>query len=63
MGEQASQLFAEGGLQELDETDLRLELRGDAETIKSSRIKPRRRKVDELIAIFVTMIRKIKGRR
>ena len=52
----------EGGLQELDETDLWLELLGDAGTIKSSRIKPLRIEVDELIAIFVSMIRKIKGR-
>jgi four helix bundle protein len=53
----------EGGLQELDETDLWLELLGDADTMKSSRIKPLRAEVDELISIFVTMIRKIKGRR
>ena len=53
----------EGGLQELDETDLWLELLADAGTIKSTRIKPLRVEVDELIAIFVTMIRKIKGRR
>jgi len=53
----------EGGLQELDETDLWLELLGDAGTMKSSRIKPLRAEVDELISIFVTMIRKIKGRR
>ena len=52
----------EGGLQELDETDLWLELLGDAGTIKSSRIKPLRIEVDELIAIFVSMIRKIKRR-
>ena len=52
----------EGALQELDETDLWLELLGDAGTIKSSRIKPLRIEVDELIAIFVSMIRKIKGR-
>jgi four helix bundle protein len=53
----------EGGLQELDETDLWLELLGDAGTMKSSRIKPLRAEVDELISIFVTMIRKIQGRR
>jgi four helix bundle protein len=53
----------EGGLQELDETDLWLELLGDAGTIRSSRIKPLCVEVDELIAIFVTMIRKIRGRR
>jgi four helix bundle protein len=50
-------------LQELDETDLWLELLGDAGTMKSSRIKPLRAEVDELISIFVTMIRKIRGRR
>jgi four helix bundle protein len=53
----------EGGLQELDETDLWLELLGDAGTIKSVRIEPLRTEVDELISIFVTMIRKIKGPR
>jgi four helix bundle protein len=53
----------EGGLQELDETDLWLELLGDAGTIKSARIEPLRTEVDELISIFVTMIRKINGRR
>ncbi|MGH7936672.1 MAG: four helix bundle protein [Chthoniobacterales bacterium] len=53
----------EGALQELDETDLWLELLGDAGTIKSSRVQPLRTEVDELIAIFVTMIPKLKGRR
>ncbi|MGI8432238.1 MAG: four helix bundle protein [Chthoniobacterales bacterium] len=53
----------EGGLQELDETDLWLELLGGAGTVKPARIKPLRTEADELIAIFVTMIRKIKGRR
>ncbi|MBA3834067.1 MAG: four helix bundle protein [Chthoniobacterales bacterium] len=53
----------EGALQELDETDLWLELLGDAGTIKSSRVQPLRNEVDELIASFVTTTRKIKGRR
>ncbi len=53
----------EGALQELDETDLWLELLGDAGTIKSSRVQALRIEVNELIAIFVTMTRKIKGRR
>ena len=53
----------ERGLPKRDETDLWLELPADAGTIKSTRIKPLRVEVDEWIANFVTMIRKIKGRR
>ncbi|HEY2800546.1 MAG TPA: four helix bundle protein [Chthoniobacterales bacterium] len=53
----------EGALQELDETVRWLELFGDAGTIKSTRVQPLRFEADELIAIFVTMTRKIKGRR
>ncbi len=53
----------EGALQELDETDLWLELLGEAGTLKSSRVEPLRKEIDELISIFVTMIRKIKNRR
>ncbi len=53
----------EGALQELDETDLWLELLGDAGTIKPARAKPLRTETDELIAILVTMVRKIKGSR
>jgi four helix bundle protein len=53
----------EGALQELDEMDLWLELLGDAGTIKSTRVQPLRFEPDELIAIFVTMTRNIKGRR
>ncbi|HEX4667575.1 MAG TPA: four helix bundle protein [Chthoniobacterales bacterium] len=53
----------EGALQELDETDLWLELLADAGTIKSSRVQPLRDEVNELIAIFVTMVKKVKGGR
>jgi four helix bundle protein len=51
----------EGALQELDETDLWLELLADAGKIKSSRVQPLRDEVNELIAIFVTMAKKVKG--
>ena len=53
----------EGALQELDETDLWLELLADAGKIKSSRVQPLRDEVNELIAIFVTMAKKVKGGR
>lgn len=53
----------EGALQELDETDLWLELLGDAGTLKPSKVKPLRVEADELMAILVTIVRRIKERR
>lgn len=53
----------EGGLQELDETGYWLELLGDAGIVKSERLKPLLDEAEELIAIFVTMVKKVKGKR
>jgi four helix bundle protein len=53
----------EGALQELDETDLWLELLGHSDVIKGSRIAPLRAETNELIAIFVTMTKNVKARR
>jgi four helix bundle protein len=53
----------EGALQELDETDLWMELLSDSGVVRKPRIEPLRVEVDQLIAIFVTMIKKVKARR
>jgi four helix bundle protein len=53
----------EGALQELDETDLWLELLGHSDVIKGSRIAPLRAETNELIAIVVTMPKNVKARR
>ncbi len=53
----------EGGLQELDETAYWLELLGEATIVKSGRLKPLLNEVEELIAIFVTMVKKVKNKR
>lgn len=53
----------EGAQQELDESDLGLELLGDSETIATDRLSDIRRETDELIAIFVTMTNNVKKRR
>jgi four helix bundle protein len=53
----------EGAQQELDESDLWLELLSDSEVIKPRLIEPLREETNELIAIFVTMTRKVKTRR
>jgi four helix bundle protein len=53
----------EGGLQELDECDLSLELLGDDGVIKRRRLAPLRAETNELMAIFVTMTKKVKTRR
>ncbi len=52
----------EGGLQELDETGYWLELLGAADIVKSERLKPLLDEVEELIAIFVTMVKKVKSK-
>lgn len=52
----------EGGLQELDETAYWLELLGESGIVKSDRLKPLQNEVEELIAIFVTMVKKVKGK-
>ncbi len=52
----------EGAQQELDESDLWLELLVDSGVIKSTRIQPLRQETDELLAIFVTMTKNVKKR-
>jgi four helix bundle protein len=53
----------EGGLQELDETGYWLEILGDADIVKAQRLEPLLDEVEELIAIFVTMVKKVKNKR
>jgi four helix bundle protein len=53
----------EGAQQELDESDLWLELLGDSGTVTAIRLRDIRRETNELIAIFVTMTNKVKKRR
>ena len=48
--------------QELDETELWLELLVDANVIGSRRIELLRQETNELIAMFVTMTKKVKAR-
>ena len=45
----------EGAQQELDETDLWLELLADSNVVSTKRLEPLRTETNELIAIFVTM--------
>ena len=53
----------EGAQQELDESELWLELLADSGVIKPRLIQPFRDETNELIAIFVTMTKKVKSRR
>jgi four helix bundle protein len=53
----------EGGQQELDESDLWLELLADSGVIKPNLVQPLRQETNELIAIFVTMTKNVKTRR
>jgi four helix bundle protein len=53
----------EGAQQELDESELWLELLGDAEIIKPNLIAPLVQETNELSAIFVTMTKNVKMRR
>jgi four helix bundle protein len=53
----------EGAQQELDESELWLELLGDSKTLSTDRLRDIRRETDELIAIFVTMTNNVKRRR
>ena len=52
----------EGGLQELDETQYWLELLTEAEIIPQERLTLLQTEAEELIAIFVTMVKKVKAR-
>jgi four helix bundle protein len=53
----------EGAQQELDESDLWLELLADCGLLKPHLIEPIRMETNELIAIFVTMTKNVKIRR
>jgi len=53
----------EGAQQELDETDLWLELLADSNVVSTKRLEPLRTETNELIAIFVTMTKSVKLRR
>ena len=53
----------EGYLQELDETEYWLELIGESGTMPAERLKPLIEETNELIAIFVTIVKKVKARR
>ncbi len=52
----------EGGLQELDETLYWLELLTQAKIMPVEKLQPLLKEADELIAIFVTMVKKVKAR-
>lgn len=52
----------EGGLQELDETAYWLELLVESGTVKAARLRPLMQETNELIAIFVTIVNKMKGK-
>jgi four helix bundle protein len=53
----------EGAQQELDESDLWLELLSESGVIKQALVQPLRDETNELIAILVTMTKKVKTRR
>jgi four helix bundle protein len=52
----------EGALQELDETSYWLELLGDSELVASSRLDSLRQETDELLAILVTIVKRVKSK-
>ena len=52
----------EGALQELDETAYWLELLVESGIVKAARLKPLMQETDELIAIFVTIVNKVKNK-
>jgi four helix bundle protein len=53
----------EGGLQELEETAYWLELIEEAGIVSARRLKPLQDETRELIAIFVTIVKKVKSKR
>src|SRR4030095_4691905 len=53
----------EGALQELDESSYWLDLLVDGEYVPSEKLEPLRKETNELIAILVTIVRKVKARR
>lgn len=50
-------------LREIEETSYRLELLADSGVMKRDRLEPLRHECDELIAIFVSIVKKAKERR
>jgi len=52
----------EGGLQELDETAYWLELLAESGVFPANRLESLRKEADELTAIFVTIVTKVKER-
>jgi four helix bundle protein len=52
----------EGGLQELEETLYWLELLNEAEILTKDRLRPLQDEADELIAILVAIVKKVKTR-
>jgi len=52
----------ENGLQELDETAYWLELLEEAGIVSARRLKPLRDETNEFIAIFVTIVKKVKAK-
>ena len=53
----------EGALQELDETAYWLELLAESSIVKPDRLKPLTDECEELIAMFVTMVKNVKNRK
>lgn len=53
----------EGALQELDETAYWLELIGEAEILSGNRLQPLHDEAEELIAILVTIVTKVKRKK
>jgi four helix bundle protein len=52
----------EGGLQELEETAYWLELLVDSQIVSADLLQPLRKETEELIAIFVTIVNKVKSK-
>ena len=52
----------EGGLQELDETTYWLELIAEAGIFSAERLQPLQTEADELIAMFVTIVKSVKDK-
>ena len=52
----------ESVLQELDETQYWLELLVDSEVVRAGRLSGLQQEADELVAIFVAIVKKVKGR-
>jgi four helix bundle protein len=52
----------EGALQELDETSYWLELMIESDIFTAARLKPLYDEVDELLAMFVTIVKSVKAK-